>query len=411
MRRFFSLTLLFMLLSASAALAGAGPDGWLYYKDISSGGGERYKYFFLDHDVYRLARPDLADLRLTDAHGETVPYYLQRGYDVTQAADISYSTRQTDYFKKKHDTYIDFEVIPLHAGTDIAANKLIFSLPPGDLLKQVEVAGSHDGLAWEAVAAGQVWRVSGMEKNHLLLPAVKKYGYYRIRIPDDLDDTRLDLQAVLSHLETWQAPYRRQTTPVYEIKKENRETHIIIRNPDRLRINVISLTVDDNFQRTYRVLADGSPVSPGGRGELYSLRFRDFQVNNTAAVFDRNPLANEAVTLVIEDKDNPPLTIQKVELEYLVDKLVFEDKGRGPYRLHLGNPEAQAPSYEIELFKGHVERETQGRLVPGTLVRRAATEPAPEPRDWRLVFNIVIGLVSLLLVVFLARKASLPDER
>jgi hypothetical protein len=412
MRRFLPLILCILLL-APAALAADGPDGWLYYKDLSTGGSEQYKYFFLDHDVYRLARPDLADLRLTDAGGEAVPYYLQKGYDITQAADISYSTRQTDYFKKMHDTYIDFQVIPLHADTDITANKLAFSLPPGDLLKQVEVAGSYDGLVWEAVTAGQVWRVSGLEKNHLLLPAVKKYGYYRIRIPDDLDDTRLGLQAVLSHRETWQTPYRRHTTPVYEIKQENRETHIVIQNHDHLRISVISLTVDGNFQRTYRVLAGGSPVLDAGRGEFYNLRFRDFQVSNTAVTFVRNPLSARTITLVIEDKDNPPLDVRGVVLEYLVDKLVFEDKGRGPYSLHFGNPAAQAPSYEIELFKKHVEREIQGQLVPGALVRYAVPEPEPVPeqRDWRLVFNIVIGLVSLLLVVFLARKVSLPDER
>jgi hypothetical protein len=401
------LLILIVLLFPAAARSADITDGWEFHKEIKVNGSNRYKAFFLDEGVYKHVSTDLSDLRITDQNGQFVPYYIHSGTTALKATETYYNTALTDSFNKEGDTYLDFKITPLQQNADILGNKLIFSLPVLNFFKNLEIYGSHDGVVWEYVLSDNVYRVDKLDKDQMALPGTKKYGYYRVKILDNVENIKLGLQLVHSFREKEYESYQRGTTLSHEVKQEKNHTFITLNNSNRLRVKNIRLSVSENFQRLFEVFGDDGPNFY--RGELYNLQFRDYTISKTDISFTHTPLLTERIIIKISNLDNRPLHINSIQVEYLLDKIVFEDKGGENYRLWFGNPEAVKPRYEIELFKDHVEREQQDFSTLGGLVRRE--EPEPEPPAFRLdiLFNIVIGAVSLLLVVFLARKLSVRE--
>ncbi|MNI32362.1 hypothetical protein D3C73_862720 [compost metagenome] len=91
----------------------------------------------------------------------------------------------------------------------------------------------------------------------------------------------------------------------------------------------------------------------------------------------------------------------------MLDRLVFKIDGAQPYRLLYGNAGAAAPQYDIVNFKDYISKEGKGLAQLGEAESLQTAEAAPGQASWfqgRLGFNIVIIAVSLLLILFLARK-------
>ncbi len=403
----FSVLLLALLLPSVPVFATGSMQGWEYHREIYSGGDGSYKAFFLDDNVYRHARDDLADLRITGNDGGFVPYYIHTGTEAENITEIFYLSSLENSFKKHDDTFLDFLIYPLHENADITGNKLLFSLPQLNFLKNIELYGSHDGNAWEFIQRDMVYRIDNLSKNVVLLPETKKYGFYRVKIIDNTENITLGLELAHSFREKEFENYQRSAVLPYDVKQEGSYTYLTMDNSNRLKIKSIELAVHENFQRVFEVYGDYQVLLY--RGELYTLQFSDYNIKNTRISFGPIPAAAEEIIIRISNLDNQPLDIAAVSVEYLVDKIVFEDIGSSGYRLYYGNQQASKPRYEIELYKSHVEREDQDFVTLGTTVRREETGPDLPAFRLDYVFNVIIGLISLLLVLFLAKKLSVRE--
>ena len=110
--------------------------------------------------------------------------------------------------------------------------------------------------------------------------------------------------------------------------------------------------------------------------------------------------------ITIFNEDNPPLPVEKLTASGYARKVVFTAAG-GPYRLYYGNPEASAPSYELEKLFPYLATEDLplARLGPREINPVFDT---PEPRvvpfteryPWLLPG--VVAAAALLVGLFLA---------
>jgi hypothetical protein len=182
--------------------------------------------------------------------------------------------------------------------------------------------------------------------------------------------------------------------------KEN-NTNITLTNIDRLKISSIKLTIPENHQRHYRILEDGRQITSG---ELTKLQLQDTNINRTTIQLPR-PTNAAIIVIQIDNRDDRPLTIEDVRVDYKLDKVVFENTDSGPYTLYYGNPQAPKPSYDIERFRNHIENEPQDIVTLGKQVLFPAPDEEDPPR-LDLLFNIVIVIVSLFLVLLLGRQLS-----
>jgi hypothetical protein len=184
----------------------------------------------------------------------------------------------------------------------------------------------------------------------------------------------------------------------FEMKTDKNTTVITLQNSQHLRIKQIYLDVEENFQRHYEVSAD-SRMLAAKPAELYKLKFQNVDIANTTIDFGDRTTAVSLLQLKIYNRDDRPLTIKKIVVEYFVDKLVFIETGSPPYRLLWGNDKAVKPSYELALQAKYIEDESQDVCTLGEVASRKGP-PIPQAQ----LFNIVVAIISMGLVLLLARK-------
>jgi len=386
-------------------------SGWKYYKSITSQGTNKYKAIYLDNEVYKYASSNLSDLRIVNDKNAFIPYYIQYGYSHQTKAQSLYDAEQIRRYKEKNHTIYDFKVVPdFSAQKDILGNSLIFNIH-GEFLKKIHVYGSYDNLTWHNIVEDQIYMVQNMPKLDVPLNDDFKYNYYRVRILNDIENIELDgLKLKYSNTASFADSYSKNIKLEYDIKNQQNDTLITIKNPDKLKIKTIHLNIDGNFNREYKVFTkDGDTIIDTGIfGNLYSLNFKDLSATNTDVDLGASLISSDIIQLKIFNFDDPPADIKSLEAQYNIDKIIFEAKPDIPCRLFFSNSSAQKPAYDIESFKNHIELENQDVCTlskisanPDLISDQAKTVKIP---DLTPIFNVVIVVLSIGLIVLLAAK-------
>jgi len=395
--------LILVLSIVSPGLAQQAYRDWGYFAPVELQGGNIYKAVYLTEMIYEYARPDLADLRLVDASGKLVPYYLQNGSAAVRHNQVVYQARLIDWFEKAGDSYFDYQVTMLQDNSDTVGTALIFTLPARNFLKYAEVFGSHDGLAWQYLTKDYLYKADGREKNSLILGNRYKYRYYRVKLLANAENIVPGSMQLVDddYRQTWASLVKTKELD-YSGSERNNETIITVKNPHKLHIHKLILTIGGNFQRNYSVYSDIKQTKLLQNGELYNLQLQGVDISHKAIAFDP-PVAAETIIIKINNRQNQPLPVKGVQAEYIVDKVVFPDTGNGPYRLYFGNAAAEKPQFDIELQKKYIEKEPQDDCK---MQEKQQNQPnlAVSAIRPELLLNAVIVGVSLLLVVVLATK-------
>lgn len=412
-----SLALLLCLICLSHPVQGyaATSDGdsrshWQFSKSIELEPQATYQELYLDEEVYGQATEDLRDLRIVNGKGEFVPFYIESQTQTSEKHKVTYSSELMDTAKKGTNSIFDFKIIPVQDNIDIQGNRLVFELPSEPFLKHVQVLGGYDGHAWKLLGKGDLYYTEGLEQNYIELGATYKFNHYRLIVENNMENLQFsDLSLIQNTEETKTMNFQRQQTPEFEIIQEPKETQILIDNGNRLKISKVILDSEGNFTRTYAMFDDdGSRIGTEGN-ELYRLDFKDARIADTDIVTQATVNSPE-FKIVIYNRDDAPIAISGIRIEYLVNKLVFAAGGEEPYQLLYGNLTASAPQYDLINFKAHIESSDVAMAKLGAEI--AASKETGESLSkvkWfqsRLGFNVIIIAVSLLLILVLIRKLN-----
>ena len=412
-QRMFKVWVLLIVLSIGGIALGAIPDEvmmeWTGRAVLCSYGSERYKAFFLEPEVYSQARSDLADLRIMDDSFQKIPYIIQRGFERRQSNTTIYESQQIKSFKKKGDSFFDFKLSHQDVDKDTSGTGLCLNLPQENLLKRIEIFGSYDGEQWHLVWSGTVYRVDDLVQNEVDFAKVEKFGYYRIKVLDNAENHRiLGLQLLHSNLIIdWQS-FGRSTRLDYEIKEEERQTIITIRNPYRLKINRVHLKAGGNFKRRCRVFDEQGTVKNLEDTEVYNLDFEDVNVTKTQINLGKYPCASSVIYAKIDNRDNPPLNISAIDVDYLVDRVIFEATNSSEYYLFFGNPLAEHQDYDIESYREQVIRAAH-ELLQLEDIQVTETTAKKKETSFQWLFNVLMGAAAVVLITILLRKTNLSS--
>ncbi|MCD7035415.1 DUF3999 domain-containing protein [Metabacillus sp. GX 13764] len=397
--------ILFLVLAAGRTLPAQAEEDfnkWKYYKPITFQAEGQYQFITLDEDIYAHAREDLGDLRIADNDGKPLPYYLKNSDKRTESETAAYSAKLVKSIQKKNSSINDFQILPLKMNQDIAGNTLQVQLPEGLFLKKISVWGSHDGTNWEPVTVDYLYRTDDAEKDTIPLGGTYPYGFYRLEImenPEKLAFRGITLQHNLQK-ESIQ-DYFKQKTAETVIFQEGRNTVIDLKNNQKLRITKLTLYGEGNYKRSIEITDEKSlPVPIEGDSEIYKLSFKNQQYEKSTIELE-HPVSSQELKIKIHNKDNAPLKIPSVVMDYTVDQLVFEGKGA---RLYYGNLKASKPDYDIASFRQLVDEEEPVQALLGNETARTVSHSAVPGEQPKWIFNLIIGAVSLLLIVLLLRK-------
>jgi hypothetical protein len=413
----------------------------------------------LDSDVFAATQDGLADIRLLDGEGKTVPY-LARRVRTTRPRRVRQTWPARRFSARPRDDG-SLEITVELEKDDPHPNGLTLVSPLRNFERRVRVEMSADGRqlepAGEETMIFDYSRYIDVRGDSVSFPETAK-RHFRIVIDDvtvEQESRLLELTRRLQggeeagrtekvmvdrrplrieRIDFWREVEDARITgdekakyPVskFQVERDTAKRQTIIRFVSR-RQPLTSLkleTSDRNFSRHAVVEAQAAQgVSKTwrriGEGTVSRIDFRDVRRENLSISFPESRHANYRV--VIDDRDSPPLTVKGVEAEGNVYELVYLASPAANDQLLYGSADADAAAYDTaaiqELLRSGIQpsRAELGMQQPGP--------DAGQPGEFNLskLLNnpLLLGGVILLLVLVLGwglfqavkRMDQLPNE-
>lgn len=398
-----------LLLLAGTAVMGTAPEqSWQWQRQIQTDDAQRFNQFEISPEIYAKSQFGLGDLRIVDDKGGPAPYILSGQRTTYREMQDAAAFTQDRTFRKNNDTFFDFTgEVP--AGTDLILNQLTAGIGySGDFFKYVELYGSYDSTHWEWIGNDSFYRVQGSIDDVIPLNGTEKYTSYRIVILDNIEN--ISLTDLTGTLITASEKLSERTIILgsgqYVRSEDKTATRITIKGYRNLPVQSLSIDADGLFHRPCRVISgnDDATADVFASGWLYQSTLKGSQpLKNNLPVAIGQPY--DTLTLIIENGDNPPLTIQNITLEYTAETLVFEPAKGKSYSLHYGNTEALRPQYDLEQFKNEIAQQSIGTAqLSAESGITAPTKSLPASLvSQKTIFSIVIFAVALLMGWFAVR--------
>lgn len=407
MKKTICLASIILVLYSSIGLANGDEDDiWKYEKEILTKTELEYKEIILDKEVYRHSNPDLSDIRIVDGDGEFLPYYIVGQYENTEGDTVySYYAEKILEFEKNGDSFIDFKLINESREKDFIVNQIALDIDLSyNFAKEINIYGSYDNEKWEMIKRDNIYNIAeeNNSKTHIYFDEDLKYSYYRISILKNIENIKVDSVRPMRN-EEWLVnvnDYTADEELEYQINEKDGETLVSIYNPDKLRIFKIQVFTDDIFNREYSLLSQNAYLY--GMGRLSSE-----QGGNIINIYqDYSREEGENLDLVIYNRDDRPINIERIVLSYYIDRLVFKSTARDDYRMLVGNKDARAPYYDIISYKSDIEAQERELAVFGGTKENTIEQKMENEFNMKIILNIVVIATSIFLIFIILKNIS-----
>lgn len=357
----------------------------------------------LPPQILAKANAGLSDIRIIDAAGKPVPYLfgvmLPKGSNKEEFVPFKEISAGA-----QPDTVTTFMVKNATESTSIS--QLVLKLRNMDVDRMVDLTGSDDLKKWYAIKedivlqkTGEGAYTNGSYEQMLNFPA-SNYHYFRIKVQKQRRDAVAILQAgIYMSQMVEKAAYQQLDGTKFNQKDSAKTSHIFITLADNYPVNQLWLafTGAKFYKRTIR---------------LYEVNGHYRNLIATAFVSSaEEPLLNFAaktdlLEVEIDNEDNPPLTVTKVQALQLQQSLIAWLDGGKNYRLLFADSAAITPNYDLSFFADSVSgRGFTKTLTPGQVKENQLQQAMPVVKGkgipaWAIWVAIAIVLALLAFLTF-----------
>lgn len=375
---------------------------YAYNTTIDNIGSYKYKAVRLTPEIYNKIRGDMADLELYDKDNEPVPYFINSFVESEVESKNTYDMKLVNSFIKDEYSYYDYALQNQQNG-DITATSIEVQTNKEDFAKKVEILGGYDNVNWEKVQDDILYSVDGNKKTEITFNGIKKYTYYRFKIPNNLEKISFS-SVLLKFNKTMQNKeyFINSISPEFSSEERGNTTAIKIQGLRNLKLSSITLKTDSIFKR--RVTFDGSNSKV-----LYNLDFASTSYRDLTIPLSSYRVTSDTTEIIIENKDDKPIEVSGIEAKYIADELVFDGSKSSEYTLRFGNSEIQTPKkYDISNYKELILKEGYDVLNVKELKEESSKVLIKEQYDYKLIFNVAISIAAVVMgiIVFLKLKTS-----
>jgi hypothetical protein len=365
MKRGFASLLIAALLSAES-LAAMTPSEWRLSQalDVPAAGLVRVS---VPAETLDAARPDLADVRITDSAGREVPYLIDRPMPRRESALRSMELR----------TALEPATtrITLTTGTRSMLKGVTFETPPGiEFIKAVRVEGSHDGATWLQLATDKpIFRMAGGAANPGVSFSEGVWEFLRLTI-DDSRTPAVPFTGVLLQVAETGAPV--EPLPI-KIKARDESSGVTRLSVDlgAMNLTVASLGIEPTDSVFVRPVTVSVPELANDdireqmicTGLVYRMDLNGKAESNVEVPIDIQIPGREVIVL-IDNGDSPPLIINGLHGTRRMINLVFFAREPGRYQLLSGNSQCLAPRYDLSELGDQLKSAGGVEVRPGPLI-------------------------------------------
>jgi hypothetical protein len=402
----FVTSMFLVLLAAEAATV---PEPAIPYfsnvREVHVSQPDRQNFFIVDEEIWTHSRPDLADLRLYDGESAESPESPVQYALSEQRAGVSSEEAEAKILNLgSMSGHTEFD---LDTGDLAEYDRIRLRLDARDFVAKASVSGgSAPGKATEVELTPSTlydFTKEQLGSNSVLKLPPSSFRYLHVRLtpgilPQQLTGASIanlrEQQAAWTNVGSCAAPQARQ-----------RETVIVCEIAERVPVNRILFRVKPeqvNFRRTVSVEdAGGMQVASGEISRVRVNRGGTLVTNEELAVSVMN--RSGALTVAIDNGDNPPLTILAAEPLALERRVYFDAQGKSALKLFYGDEKLPAPVYDYARFFHLDASASQAQLGSGA--HNAQYAGRPDERPWSEQHKGILWAAMILAVLALATVA------
>ncbi|OPX84133.1 MAG: F5/8 type C domain protein [Pelotomaculum sp. PtaB.Bin104] len=413
----FTATMFFLL--AVPAYAAIEPQSWQFTKQVQAQ-KDGFALIELDAEVLGHTRDDLADIKLSDAAGQEVPYQLLQPEFYKEE---TFPVQLIDNVVQENE----FSSVTLDLQTgDHRHNRIQLDLESKeDYLRDVKIEGSADNRTWNLISSQKVFYVSPNYRQNDLSYPTASFRYMRVTI-DSKGKNPLNIRgAKVKYVqdagglplafkgpdgppalrETGDAAWHADSTSaragsiipstLLSSRTDTRtnQTELIIDLGTKgYLINYIALQVDGgNFNRLINYYdTNDNRWRHLGQERIYHYQWPDYEASKNTLLL--NYSGARFIKLVLYNQDSPPLNVENV-IVWGDHQKILADLRQGSYTLWYSNSNSKAPQYDLSQFAQLVDKSQLAVLQPGHESVNANYRPKLTDNRWFL--NIVTLLAAL----------------
>ena len=369
-------------------------------RNLNVSSPDRQTYFVLDPEIWKFARPDLADPRLFDGQVQ-VPYALVKESGGSSSQESA--ARVLNLGKVGDHTEFDLDVSGLNE-----YSRVHLELEAKNFINNTHVEGrktANDRVATDLGSSTLYdFTAEGLGSNFVLKFPPSSFSFLHVRLAPGISPSQIKGAYVSTFSETktaWsQAGTCTQTSggpkqSVFDCSPL--QGMIIERLVFELPPNVT------NFNRTVIVTGDrGLELERGSISRVRVNRAGQTVVSEDLNI-DLHPEFTSQIRISVENGDDAPLPIQQLRPLAVERRVYFDPKGKSILQLYYGDPKLGPPSYDYEKF---FQRSPDAGIAQlGPPEANAQFTGRPDDRPWSERHQGVLWAAMVLAVALLGGLA------
>ncbi len=314
---------------------------------------ETWHKITLPDEIFEKTKDDLSDLRII-AISETgenleVPFLLNRPAEKEKIIDIKFKLINQSH--NPNGFYFTFE-IPL----ETAINRLELKFGNSNFDWKVTFEGSQDQQTWFNVIEN--YRILSIQNEltqysftTLNFPDAK-YRYFRLFIPTQDTPKLIESKTIERQIvKGAEKQFQLKNFAVSEDKKL-KQTVVEVELLQKVPISTLKLMVKDNLDY-YRPVTIKNYVENNDK-PYYSNLLTGVLSSLEKTEFKFQELKTQKLQIVIQNNDNQPLQIEKVEIKGVPFELIARFSNPGKAFMVYGNSKAVKPNYDLANFQDKI---------------------------------------------------------
>jgi|GEM_PF-334492 len=335
----------------------------------------------LTPDLKKYMSADLHDMRIYDRLNREVAFVLLREPLLKDKQDfISYEIVSQTHFKNYS------EIIVKNISKEKISN-IAFNINNSDAHKYCSIEGSEDQKQWYSVSARQelslAYNTSYTNTYKCIYFPLNDYLYFRLRVEDwNSEPLKINSAGYFKNSVIAGKLNEIQFTKKVKENRVKKISEIQLFFGNNQEVNRIDFKIKSPrfFMRHARIY-----VNKEQKQKHKTITYRDvlfeFDLSSDKVLFFDVPSLNEKDLFIeIENKDNPPLEIERITCQQLSSYLVCDLDSKNKYVLKCGNVKLNFPEYDLVNFVSTIPQ-----LMPEASVEKLKEIPDSKKSETQAV--------------------------
>jgi len=323
-------------------------------KEVSKNG---FHEIVLSPEIRSYSKQDLSDIRIFNAKGNEVPYFIQRNSEALLSSFEAYTIVSKTVLPKK-STSIVIEIPSIKNNNNIS-----LLIANADVEKNYSISGSNNLEEWFGISNSQtLYDLNSITESSVVKTIsypLSTYKYLRI----DFDDKKTLPINILKAGNFNTQLQKNILQDVIPVKSETRELtsqketqiHVVFDVPQI--INQISFEISrPTYYKRQAIIYKKISSKTKRKTQIIDEEIVSFELNsNTKNTFEIPEIFEKEFFIKIENQDNLPLSISAVTYSQKPISIISDLNVNEKYTIKTGNKKFAEPEYDLSDFKNNIK--------------------------------------------------------